>query len=276
MQIPDFTVPDFMVAPLGYNANAAQLDAMEIYGITFPNAVWDNWTADPSYATKGALSAVGLLPGDEASVSEIALSMGAWSSGPVDLANWPSIYGTDYAKFINGAFDPWEQVDMDQDGHPGITGVAKTGPIPASSEVYTSQGAPNVAAMIDAVTTYSLPLGDTSAERRRASNIYFGIRAITEATQALAVRLTTCDTIDGTTSVRAVQHHTVGCLQGAGPGAPQDCPGLTKAFLDDWIPQFTATGAVFTAKRLSNPPTTLMSPTACTPARQAFAATFPP
>jgi hypothetical protein len=276
MQVPDFTVPDPMVAALGTNPSLAQLSTVEVYGITFPNAVWDDWTTNPSYAMHTTLSAAGLLPGDSVSPGEIALGMGAWSSGPIDLADWPSIYGTDYARLTNGLFDPWEQVDMDQDGHPGITGVAKTGPIPSSSDVYSAQGDSNVVALIDAVTTYSLPLGDTTSDRRRASQIYFGIRAITDATQAVAARVDGCGEITGTTSARTVQHHPVGCLQSTGPNAPQDCPGLTTAFFDSWIPQFTAGAATFTAKRLTNPPAALTSPAACTPARQAFPAAFPP
>jgi hypothetical protein len=72
------------------------------------------------------------------------------------------------------------------------------------------------------------------------------------------------------------EHHTVGCWQASGAGAPRSCAGLTTATFDDWIPQFSAGSATFAAKRLVSPPTSLTDPQACTPARQAYSTVFPP
>lgn len=270
MQIPDFTLPDAIVPILGH---------MEVYGVAFPNALWDNWTTDPTYAFSTSLTAYSLAPGGFVYIGSTVLPTGAWSNTGIGGTDWPS----DYTLLLNGSFDPWEQVDMDQDTQYGITAVTKSGPIPSDSPVYSAQD-PNNQALLDqikAVTSYANPIADVSTYNTdgivgRANAFYVAIRAITNSTATYAAKLDTCDQISGRMSVRSTDNHVLGCYLASGTNSPGPCTSTDTSLMDQLTPHYSPGTATFTAKRIAIPPVSLTDPKACDTARQQFSTQFPP
>lgn len=270
MQVPDYTLPD----------NIGSLQGMEVYGIEFPNAVWDNWTTDSTYMRAVTLTADGLTPGSFVRIDTTSIPAGAWSPTGLALADWP----TDFRDLLNNAFDPWEQVDMDQDANVGVTGVPKAGPVLSDSAVHFAQTSDQgLVDAINAVTHYSQPIADISAmvpgdpgTLGRAGQIYYAFRSVTDATAAYSASLESCDRFSGTTNVRAADHAVLGCRLTVGAGSPGACTYAATTFLNGVTPGFSVASASVAARRIRTPPSSMFASDACDSARRVFAAEFPP
>lgn len=275
MQIPDFTLPDQVATTLGH---------MEIYGVEFPNSLWDNWTKDPTYTFSTTLTAYSLAPGGFVYIAQTSLPTGEWSLTGVSGTDWPS----DFHALLDGTYNPWEQVDMDQDSKPAITAVVKRGTIPADSPVYFAQDPNNSAllASIKSVTTYSDPIADVSTVNPndpstftsvgRSSEYYVAIRALTNATAPYSAKFDSCDQMSGTMTVRSTDNHVLGCWLASGANSPGNCTDSDASVADNFTPHYSMGNAAFTAKHIKNPPTSLTAPDACDTARRLFPTKFPP
>lgn len=283
LKIPDFVSPDVIYQNFG---------TAEVFGVSFPDAIWDNWIPAPEYWMHATLAAYSLAPGGFLSLGNISLPMGAWAlDGKIDQADWP--FGdpsTDPFLFLDGLYNPWEQLDSDQDGHPGITVVSKSGTIPSTSSAYSGQNAVDptivnhiknnitqyskvIAGILDANGNVVSSINDTA----RASNIYITVRALTNATQTYAAKFKSCTEIEGTLTVRSADNHVVGCMQDNGPaGEPAEpCNPIEIGILDAGTPRFVMGSGSFTAKRIAAPPANLWATGACQLARDQFPNQYP-
>lgn len=229
------------------------------------------------------LTAYSLAPGGYARIDSVSIPSGAWSPTGLSGADWP----TDFHNLLNGAFDPWEQVDMDQDANSGITGVPKTGAVPAVSAVHSAlSGNQPLIDAINAVTQYSEPIADTStvvpgdpstfSTVGRASQLYYAFRVITNDTAAYSVMLDSCDQLSGTTSIRTAQRSVLGCRLTVGANSSGSCTDADTTLLNVATPAFSVGTAAFIAKRISSPPSSMVVSSACDTARRVFPTEFPP
>jgi hypothetical protein len=187
----------------------------EVYGIHFPDSLFDNAYLPP-FTISGTLS--GLTPGSKYTSTPSAVLLGL-TLGNSASSPWPATITT--------------QVDMDQDGNPGVTANAVAG------------------------GTYSNPPVDIF-KTQRADKLYLAIRQVSQVSGTV----TDCDRLTGTVSIpvirdaslgtskAAIDSHILGC-EIAGTGAA--CDSTQASFVDNTQPVFTPSGATtFTSLRLAS------------------------
>jgi hypothetical protein len=176
----------------------------EVYGIHFPDSLFDSGYL-PSFTIDGTVG--GLTPGSKYSSAPSAVLLGLTLSNPVS-APWPATITS--------------QVDMDQDGNPGVTANA----VPGGS--------------------YSNPPVDFF-KTQRADKLYVAIRQVSQ----ISATVTDCDHITGTVSIpvltdpssgtskAAIDSHVLGCEIA---GTMASCTSTQASFVDNTQPVFTPSG----------------------------------
>jgi hypothetical protein len=195
----------------------------ETYGVRFPNSLFDNDYL-PSFTINGTLS--DSTARAKFSTSASAALLGLTLANPT-TASWPSTITT--------------EVDVDQDGFPGVTVNAASGAIP---------GMPS--------GDYSNFPVDVSSDR--ANQLFIAIRQVTQLTGAAS----DCDHISGTVTIpqlpnanaaldpthptkSAIDSHVIGCNLVAGG----TCSSSQISFIDGTQPVFTPSGSTeFTSVRM--------------------------
>jgi cysteine-rich repeat protein len=198
-------IPDFQ---------AGQATGSEWYGLDFPDAIWAHTRAFP---VSGALS--NSSPGATLTIGTMSLLYGVDLTNP--LGSWPS--AADLVGGVGGSL-----VDDDADGAPGITVLAKTGPIPGSSDSYS----------------YPIVNLDNIPDVLRAKSFDLAIRALA----SVSGRLDTCTGTSGRVGISAIDDHVVACTYTTGGAcAPAD------AQLADLIkPIYTVTSATYLAQKVQS------------------------
>jgi cysteine-rich repeat protein len=198
------TIPDFKTSPaLG----------AETYGTTFPDALFDA-TGIPSFPVSGTLS--NIAPGATVDTTQSAILLGVTATSPATPFDvWPA----DLA-----AAPGFTVVDQDGDGKPGITAVAKKGPLPGG------------------VGSYLDPIFDVTDVNNpsRADRLYLAVRQKASQTGTL----TSCTSMSGTTTA-VVDNHIVGCHANTGV----EC--ASADLVDGVRPMYVVTGASFSADKLT-------------------------
>jgi hypothetical protein len=198
----------------------------EVYGVRFPDTLFDN-AYIPAFTVSASFS--GKAPGSTYTTSAAAVLLGLTLSNPTS-APWPATITT--------------EVDMDQDGHPGVT-----------ADTLNDGG-------------YAYPPVDLFRSNR-ADELYLAIRQVTQ----LSATATDCDHLTGTVSIpsitdpstgtskAAIDSHVIGCQVS---GTTTDCTSTQASFVDNTQPVFTPSGASsFTSIRLTTSAT-------CASVRQAL------
>jgi hypothetical protein len=183
----------------------------ETYGVRFPPTLFDNDAGAPVLPTFTVGATLGgLTPGSSFNTTEAAALLGLSLSNPT-MDAWPSTITT--------------QVDMDHDGHPGVT-------------IDVAQGSP-----------YSnVPTGLPGfPSPPRANKLYVAIRQVT----IVNGNVDDCDHMSGTVSIPqisskyAIDSHVIGCslVGDAGDCTSVATPPATSqaAFVDNTQPVFTPT-----------------------------------
>ncbi|MGO9836291.1 MAG: hypothetical protein ACLP1X_18980 [Polyangiaceae bacterium] len=185
----------------------------EVYGVRFPDSLFDNGYL-PAFAINGTFS--GSLPGATYNTSAAAVLLGLTLTNPT-TAPWPATITT--------------EVDMDQDGEPGVT-------------ANTLQG-----------NGYTYPPVDVF-ETNRADELYLAIRQVTQ----LSATATDCNTLTGTVSIptitsggtskSAIDSHVIGCRIA---GTTTNCNSTQWSFVDNTQPVFAPSGgSSFASMRMAN------------------------
>jgi hypothetical protein len=185
----------------------------ETYGIRFPNSLFDNGYV-PAFAIHGSFS--GTSPGSTYNTAAAAVLLGLTLTNPT-TASWPATITT--------------EVDMDQDGKPGVTASTLNG------------------------SGYSYVPVDIF-KMNRADEVYLAIRQVTQ----LSATATDCDHLTGTVSIPtisdssngtskpAIDSHVIGCRIS---GTTTDCNSTQASFVDNTQPVFTPSGgSSFTSVRM--------------------------
>ncbi len=189
----------------------------ETYGVTLANSMWDMLTPSSGSITVSNTSPTATYT-STANTTLIGIGTGpvSWTAGNDASADgWPPL-----------AIAEADQLDMDNDGHPGVTATAKTG---------GNYSYPPITANIFAL--------------QRTDSIYMTLRSIL----ALNGALTSCTAASGTANVTAMDNHIVGChIQGLGTDAGADfCNSTETTFLDTNSPHLTPHAATFSAVKLT-------------------------
>jgi hypothetical protein len=185
----------------------------EVYGVRFPDSLFDNGYL-PTFAINGTFS--GSLPGSTYNTSAAAVLLGLTLTNPT-TAPWPATITT--------------EVDMDQDGEPGVTAD-------------TLQG-----------NGYTYPPVDVF-ETNRADELYLAIRQVTQ----LSATATDCNTLTGTVSIptitsdgtskSAIDSHVIGCRIA---GTTTNCNSTQWSFVDNTQPVFAPSGgSSFASMRIAS------------------------
>jgi hypothetical protein len=185
----------------------------EVYGIRFPNSLFDDGYV-PAFAIQGSFS--GTSPGSTYNTAAAAVLLGLTLANPTTTP-WPATITT--------------EVDMDQDGKPGVT-------------ANTLQG-----------NGYTYPPVDLF-KTNRADELYLAIRQVTQ----LSATATDCNDLTGTVSIPAISDssngtskpaidsHVIGCRIA---GTTTDCNATQASFVDNTQPVFTPSGgSSFTSVRM--------------------------
>jgi hypothetical protein len=197
-------LPDFQSTALAGN---------EVYGVGFPDSLFDN-AYIPAFAVNSSFS--GTAPGSTYGTAASAVLLGLTLSSPTSTP-WPATVTT--------------EVDMDQDGKPGVT-------------ANTLQG-----------NGYSYPPVDI-LKSSRADKLYLAIRQVTK----LSATASDCDHLTGTISIptitdpssgaskAGIDSHVIGCEIS---GTSTSCNSTQTSFVDNTQPVFTPNGgSSFTSVRL--------------------------
>lgn len=193
----------------------------EWYGLTFPDAAFDS-SKMPIFDVEGTLS--NLVPGAALAIRSTAVSIGLSIVPPATSFDpWPAAY-TDLIP-ANG----YTTTDVDQDGHPGITALAKTGA--------RSDGAPYMGIIYDINSPHTID------NPGRATKLYLAIRQIT----SLTGKLESCNLVTGSMN-GTNDNHVLGCLTDTGA----ECASTSaKADLLDYVrPIYNVLSGTFSAARL--------------------------
>ena len=185
----------------------------EVYGIRFPNSLFDNGYVPP-FAIQGSFS--GTSPGSTYNTAAAAVLLGLTLTNPTPTS-WPATITT--------------EVDMDQDGKPGVTANTLNG------------------------NGYSYVPVDIF-KMNRADEVYLAIRQVTQ----LSATATDCDHLTGTVSIPtisdssngtskpAIDSHVIGCRIS---GTTTDCNSTQASFVDNTQPVFAPSGgSSFTSVRM--------------------------
>jgi hypothetical protein len=185
----------------------------EVYGVRFPNSLFDDGYV-PAFAIQGSFS--GTSPGSTYNTAAAAVLLGLTLTNPT-TAPWPATITT--------------EVDMDQDGKPGVT-------------ANTLQG-----------NGYTYPPVDLF-KTNRADELYLAIRQVTQ----LSATATDCNDLTGTVSIPtisdssngtskpAIDSHVIGCRIA---GTTTDCNATQASFVDNTQPVFAPSGgSSFTSVRM--------------------------
>jgi hypothetical protein len=182
----------------------------ETYGVRFPDSLFDNGYL-PTFTVSGIVS--GFTAGSAYSTTTTAALLGLSMANPT-TDPWPATITT--------------EVDMDQDGKPGVT-------------IDVAQGSP-----YSDIPTEIPGLFQTPA---RANKLYVAIRQVT----IINATVQDCDHMTGTVSIPeisskyAIDSHVLGCaLDGDGGDCTTTVPLATEtsqaAFVDNTQPVFTPSG----------------------------------
>jgi hypothetical protein len=175
----------------------------ETYAIRFPDALFDD-NLLPQFIVHGTMN------GTTYTTSPVAALLGVTLGGAPQSAAWPPQPAV-------------SQVDMDQDGQPGVTANAL------------------------ATGTYSYPPLDVY-KTQRADKVYVAIRQVTQ----INATASDCDHMAGTASIpvlndpstgatkAAIDSHVIGCEIA---GSTTACTSTQATFLDNTQPVFTPQGS---------------------------------
>ncbi len=196
------SLPDFQATALGLN---------EVYGVRFPDTLFDDQYVPP-FTVSGALNEAMTTYSTTSTAVLLGLTMDNPTTDP-----WPS--------------PVTREVDMDNDGNPGVTVGVAQGPL----------AMPTVTA-----SSYSLipteippPLLPVAA----ASSLYVAIRQVTVTSGTVV----DCNTITGTVSIPliaskpAIDSHILGCALADGGSCSTGASSQTS-FVDNSEPIFTPSG----------------------------------
>jgi cysteine-rich repeat protein len=199
------TIPDFSAdLPWGF----------ETYGLSFPNAIFDNNTL-PRVTVRGTLSS--LRQGAAFTAPSMATLLGMDNVPNPETWPWPeecddTCLSTQFESFL---------ADHDQDGKPGITALPKTG------------------------AGYELPPTGSLAPPPRVDAVYLAVRQVA----ALSGTLVNCGEIIGLAGVTAQDSRILSCRNQADG---TDCESPARNILDFTKPLHRPTTATFQMKKLSS------------------------
>ena len=185
----------------------------EVYGVQFPDSLFDNGYL-PTFPISGTFS--GSVPGSTYNTSAAAVLLGLTLANAT-TAPWPATITT--------------EVDMDQDGKPGVTAD-------------TLQG-----------NGFTYPPVDVF-ETNHADELYLAMRQVTQ----LSGSASDCNTLTGTVSIPtitsdgtskpAIDSHVIGCRVA---GTTTDCNTTQTSFVDNTQPVFAPSGgSAFTSVRMAS------------------------
>jgi hypothetical protein len=188
----------------------------ETYGVSFPDKLFDERYL-PIFTVNGALNGASpLSPGATYSTTTTAALLGVMMANPT-TDPWPATILT--------------EVDMDQDGQPGVTAAAAQGP--GYSEIPTE-------------------IPGAFQQPARATALYLAIRQVTVVTATV----TDCSHMVGTVEIPQIQtspgnskyaidSHVLGCALADGGNCTTSTPsqpGSQASFVDNSQPIFTPSG----------------------------------
>jgi hypothetical protein len=193
----EVTIPDFSSTPAA---------GSELYEVAFPTSLFDH---TPSFlpTTSSTVTLGGSSPGSAYTVPSAAFLLGLSMTTPT-TDPWPSTPET------------VTQVDMDQDGHPGVTSAFKTG---GGYSLGSVNGLGTV----------------------RADKPYLALRIVV----SLSATLSGCTGVSGSATVTHVDTHTIGCDITGGGGA---CTQTQSDFADTNKPTLVPGSAAVSLVKIVN------------------------
>jgi hypothetical protein len=200
------SVPDLQTVPAA---------GSEIYGPLFPPSAFDSAEVPTApFAASTTSLALGATLSSSPSSSLLGLSL----SEP--FGTWP--------EFVDLQAGTGARVhDHDDDGKPGVTIHAKTGPLPTGGGYYT----------------YTIVNVDDPTNLGRADRLYIVLRSI----MSLKATTTSCDEMTGSATVSSIDLHIVGCRRFE---TGEDCSARETEIVDATRPIFAPKTGTLKAKRV--------------------------